>query len=342
MAAAVINLRIQVAELDDVLATFDRIKVYRSISGESGPFVELTTSATRIPLVAGQTIYEFIDSTGDDTYYYTTSYFNSTSTLESSQSNPQLGEGNGALDLLSVEELKTNYLFGLDLTDDSGTPMPDSLFEHYIRTAISKLEHKLDMPLVPKVFTLEEYDFFKEDYDKYIWFEVDNFPIISIEDIRLVLPGEEVVQIFESDWFHSFDEAGQVQLVPGVGTSGSILLGASGAWLPFIYGNNRFIPRTFRISYTAGFLKGKLPPIFKDVIAKMAAFGPLNIAGDLLGGAGIASQSLSIDGLSQSFNTTSSATNAGYGARLIQYGKELKEDYKMLLEFYKGIRLRVV
>ena len=73
----------------------------------------------------------------------------------------------------------------------------------------------------------------------------------------------------------------------------------------------------------------------------MASLGPLNIAGDLLGGAGVASQSLSIDGLSQSIATTSSATNAGYGARIINYERQIKDNVKSLRDFYKGIPLRV-
>ena len=88
--------------------------------------------------------------------------------------------------------------------------------------------------------------------------------------------------------------------------------------LKLIYGNNRYIPDVFRIDYTAGFGKNtdplavspaqpkldKIPGIIKDVVGKLAAAGPLNIAGDLLGGAGIASQSIGIDGLSQSSNRT--------------------------------------
>jgi len=108
-----------------------------------------------------------------------------------------------------------------------------------------------------------------------------------------------------------------------------------------IHRNNRFVPDVFRVDYTAGFEAGKVPADIIDLIGKKASFGPLNIAGDLLGGAGIASQSVSVDGLSQSFNTTSSATNAGYGARLVQYSKEIKELLPMLEKYYKGIRMVV-
>ena len=59
------------------------------------------------------------------------------------------------------------------------------------------------------------------------------------------------------------------------------------------------------------------------VIGWMAALLPLDTAGDLIAGAGIATKSVSIDGLSTSIGTTSSATNAGYGARILSYQKQM-------------------
>lgn len=66
-----------------------------------------------------------------------------------------------------------------------------------------------------------------------------------------------------------------------------------------------------------------IPHTMTQAIGYMAALLPLHTAGDLIAGAGIASQSISLDGLSTSINTTSSATNSGYGARVIAYKKEL-------------------
>jgi hypothetical protein len=72
-----------------------------------------------------------------------------------------------------------------------------------------------------------------------------------------------------------------------------------------------------------------------------ASMGALNIAGDLIAGAGIATKSLSMDGLSQSISTTASATNAGYGARILQYNKEIDERMKNLRNYYLGIQMVV-
>jgi len=66
------------------------------------------------------------------------------------------------------------------------------------------------------------------------------------------------------------------------------------------------------------------PPSILDAIGLLASILPLDTAGDLIAGAGIASKSISLDGISQTINTTSSATNSGYGARGLSYQKRLK------------------
>lgn len=338
---ATIKVKMVVSNLSNVMLVFDKLKVYRSTTGAGGAYTEISAPSTRPTLQAGTIVYEFIDTAGDPAYYYKSSYFNSNTSDESRQSDAVQGESDTALDIISVDQLKTNYLFGLDLTDDAGNEYPNSLYEYFIKSAVSWLEKRLDLPIRVQGIIEEKHDYYREDYKQYIWMKLKQSPVISVEEVRMVLPGEQVVQTFDSDWIHVQKESGQLQLVPGTGSAGSILLGAAGAYISMIYRNNRFIPDAFRVDYTAGFENG-VPDDLVDVVGKKASFGPLNIAGDLLGGAGIASQSIGIDGLSQSFNTTSSATNAGYGARLLQYGKEIKEILPMLERFHKGIRLAVV
>lgn len=356
-----IDITIVIDDVDtEIAAGWDQIKVERSTQDENGPWSETTTTSTRMALVSGKSTYDYTDPAGNGSYWYRYILYNSTTLASDTPSDPMLGEQDPALDILTIDELKTYYLFGVDLTDDNGRPYPDSLFAHYIKAAVDWLEDDLLIQIKRQVYEEEMHDFYKGDYNKYIWIQLNNHPVISIENVKLVLPGEQVVQVFEKDWIRIERHSGQLQLVPGTGTAGSILLGASGAWLPLIYGNNKFIPDTFRVSYTAGFGKPpegsfgftpgsnpdsvskpdpkleKVPHKIKEVVGKLASLGPFNIAGDLLGGAGIASQSIGIDGLSTSFSTTSSATNAGYGSRILQYQKELKQEIPRLRAIYHG------
>jgi len=351
-----ITTTIVVENIATIMLTYDQIQIHRSTNGEGGTYVEITDAQTRLTLAAGQTVYDHIDDEGSPTYWYKFRYYNSSTLATGAFSDPEIGEKDSALDIMSVNELKTNYLFGLDLTNDEGTPYPDSLYAFFIKSAVASLEKKLDIKIKRTDYEEERHDFYKDDYERYIFIKLNHRPVISVQSATLVLPGEQTVMTFDQDWIHIQRESGQVQMVPGVGSAGSILIGAGGAWLPFIYGANRFIPDAFRVTYTAGFGRRTIstavsppdpdldtvPDDIVEAIGMMASFGPLNIAGDLLGGAGIASQSIGLDGLSTSFNTTSSATNSGYGSRILQYGKLLKENVPLLRKTYKGLGLAIV
>ena len=78
-----------------------------------------------------------------------------------------------------------------------------------------------------------------------------------------------------------------------------------------------------------------VPSSMVKAILLISAMLPLDIAGDLLLGAGIASQSISVDGLSQSVASTASATSAGYGARIISFKDQLKSTMSALRSQYR-------
>lgn len=319
-----ISIKIVISNLAEVMAVFDRIKIYRSTTGCDGPFVEITTPATRLVLVEGQTIYQFIDTTGDDAYFYTNSYFHATTLLESSQSEPSKGSVDFATSILTIDELKTNYLFGVNLTDDSGTPYPDSLFTHYIRSAVSWMEQSLDIKILPTAICDEHQDYYQQDWIQWGKLKTDFVPVIAVDKVDLFLSGSKVIS-FDPTWIEVDHNSGQINIVPAAGDVSQLLFLGSGisSIIPPQY-RYRTVPGAFRIDYTAGFRKNKIPPVLKNAIGLYSSIGPLNIAGDLIAGAGIANQSIGVDGLSQSIGTTSSATNSGYGARILEYKNELK------------------
>jgi hypothetical protein len=339
---AVIKIKVVVSTLSEVQKLFDRIKIYRSTTGLTGTFTEITEPADRMVLETGKIVYEFSDLTGATGYFYKSSYFHSVSLLESSLSEAQQGEGDSALDIISVDELKNFYLLGIDLTIDNGEAFPESMYEWYIKAAVSWVERRLDIPIRPKSIEAEESDFYREDFIKFMFLTLKEYPVIDVEQVQLVLPGNNVIQTFDREWLYLDKDGGQVSIVPPSANAGVLVLGLAGFWPPALMWTQRFIPNAFRTKYTAGFEAGKVPEGIKHIVGMVAAMGPLNIAGDLLVGAGIAAQSLSIDGLSQSISTTSSATNAGYGARIIEYQKEIKDMIPTLTRYYKAKRMAVV
>lgn len=250
--------------------------------------------------------------------------------------------------LFTIDELKAIYLTGVDLTDDKGTPFPDEMFAHGIRTGIDRCEHELDVWAVPTKL-VERYDFWRRDYENFMFIQLRSRPVISVEEVFIDYPSGETVLNFPKEWFRVDRHAGEFRAVPARGTFSQMLIGSGGGFLPTVMGGNEMIPDMIQVTYFAGFDLGVktsrnqhgIPTTIKDLIGKWACFGPLDVAGDLTGGAAIASKSLSIDGLSTSVNTTSSPMYAGYGARLNRFDEEIKKALPMLKKFYKGARMTV-
>jgi len=80
-------------------------------------------------------------------------------------------------------------------------------------------------------------------------------------------------------------------------------------------------------------------PALIRAIGLIAALAPLDIAGDLIAGAGVGQFSVGVDGLTQSIATTASATSAGYGARIISYQKQLKDTMGALRAKYRMMNM---
>jgi hypothetical protein len=148
---------------------------------------------------------------------------------------------------------------------------------------------------------------------------------------------------FEFDYTAGFDERTGTATIPAGETSVSVTLGER-VLLPYLItsdqstvssrarGNDSF--ELFVASAPAQDLEinwtlDTLPADLKQAIAiKAGTLLLLHIAGDLILGAGIASQSLSIDSLSTSVGTTSSAMYSGYSAR----AENLDKQYKLVMQ----------
>jgi len=80
-----------------------------------------------------------------------------------------------------------------------------------------------------------------------------------------------------------------------------------------------------------------VPQSLIKTISQVAALLPLDIAGNLIAGAGIARQSISVDGLSQEIATTASATSSGFGATILSYQKQIKDTMEALKKKYSTV-----
>lgn len=331
-----ITIGVNEPAIADVLACdFDRLVLERSTDGQLS-WQEITAPDTRPVLNPGQADYVIVDGLGDPNYFYRTRYID-TATSECSQpSEVVAGEGLAIRGLLTPAQLKARYFFGIDLTDDTGAPLSDEVFRHYILSAIRWFEHELDIPLLPTTFC-ELHDYYRSDYNAFNLICLDNYPVQEVLEFRVQYPSGQTVIEFPPEWFRLDAAAGTLQIVPTAGTLSEILVGQGGSFLPAIYNGMDYLPQLFQVQHIAGFGEGQVPRNIVDLIGMFAALGPFNIFGDLIAGAGIANISLSMDGLSQSIGTTSSATNAGYGARIKQYLEQIKKQIPVLRKYYKRV-----
>lgn len=139
-----IKVKWSVEELANVLTLFDVQKVYRSTTGKTGPYTELTNVLTRVALVAGQVDYYHDDTAGLATYWYRISYFHSVTLLESELSDPISGAGGG------------NYITVQDVRDEgvTETVATDARIMRAIRLAEEYIEHATGRWFYPRALTL--------------------------------------------------------------------------------------------------------------------------------------------------------------------------------------------
>jgi len=126
---SVITYSWYVDDLADVMTLFDVQKVYRA-DNPTGPWTEITTPATRVPLVAGVTDYLFTDLAGSSSYYYTCAYFNSGTSEESDKADPVRGDMAG---YVSVQDVR-----------DEGFEDEDEFPNDRIEAAITKASNLID------------------------------------------------------------------------------------------------------------------------------------------------------------------------------------------------------
>ena len=259
--------------------------------------------------------------------------------------------------LLTVEKLKNTYLFGtLHFPDSNGKELTDDDIQTFINNAISMLEMALDIAVMPR--KKREYkDYFLNDYYEWGYMKLNNYPVIDIESIDMVYNksqpnGDDFDAVVEipKQWIRLDPDTGIVRLIPSNRFPSQLQIGANGSFFPDIFRRNSHVPHMWRINYTHGFREGCVPSALNAAIGLIASIFVMNILGDLIQGAGIAGTSISLDGLSQSIQTTASAENHGFSAKVKDYARQLFGDkslgakgiVEILKDYFKGQSIDII
>lgn len=178
-----LKVRWEVELLDNVLTLYDEQKVKRSTTGEHGVYTEITGVGTRVALVAGQEAYFFDDTSGDVTYWYVTSYYNSVTFDESDDSDPMLGAGQG------------NYITIQDLRDEG---LPSTVSDSRALTLIERAETAVEN------FTR---NFFREISGTFIFDGTNthmlHLPLAIIEITSLTI--NEMTAVLDTQFYRAHD-----------------------------------------------------------------------------------------------------------------------------------------
>ena len=241
---------------------------------------------------------------------------------------------------LSAEQLAERYFFGITLTDQSNNQMTNQSIEFYIKAAIKSIEGHLNIKLKKQIIE-ESLSYNLNDYKSW-GFLPTSYPVLQPHSLQGFLGKIEQVN-FPTEWLSakkSNDPTSAhraIYIIPTVGNTNHNSVVYSGITPHMGWFGRKTIPNYWTVKYCTSF--DIVPEDILDFVGKLAAINIFHQLGDIILGAGIASQSVGLDGLSQSISTTSSATNAGYGARVTGYIDDLKRMKVDLKNKYDGISL---
>jgi hypothetical protein len=245
-------------------------------------------------------------------------------------------------EVLTADDLRYSYVWGTDLRASNGMSYTDDQIRFHINSCMEEMAIRLNITIRKKRIACqaekrglkegEDYDE-EEDYYQYRrervqrtgWISTRKRPVISISKLDLLSRNSKMLSLLESS---TLDKTkGVIKFFNRPLKLGDSMRAVQQAVYP--YGEDQFNNQMFySIDYVAGFENSdKVPADLRAAMGKMCAIEMLNIIGDGLM-SGFSSSSLSMDGVSESFSSTQSATSAYYGARIQQYNKELADYIK--------------
>lgn len=235
--------------------------------------------------------------------------------------------------IITPQEIKEQFLWGIKLTAPDGSEMPDAVLARHHRGAISRLEHKLNVTITPTVY-VEDLDYRAEDYDAWMFLQLRHKPISpNPEDIKVEVQyiKDQVLIELPKAWYRIYSEPGHIQMTPTTGTFGQFFVSQTGVILPGVWGSKKDYPSLYKVTYLAGFEQNKIPAIINQWIGYATAAEALRQLADVvLGAPGLGGYSIGLDGLSQSLSKD------GFRDRIEAYEEKVTELSNELIQYYNS------
>lgn len=242
-------------------------------------------------------------------------------------------------------ELANLYFTGVDFQDQFGNKIPEETINFYIEAAQKEVQDELQIKLTRQA-VFENKDFVYEDYQRWGYCPLD-YPCVAPISLQGFL--NTVLQLNYPIEYLSAKRGSDPDLYwrsmnlvaingPSVSLTGSaVFLGITPYMGMF---GNRQMPNYWSVKYLTGYLN--IPKDILNYIGKIAAINLFVILQDIIFGVGIASKSLSADGVSESIGTTSSAMYGLFSARINEYKKDMEVARLKLRARYTSISFGVL
>lgn len=233
--------------------------------------------------------------------------------------------------LMSTSEFIDTYLFGIPLTNKAGQTISPSALKVHIQGAQEEIERYLSLK-IRKQIILEEKDYNRNDWMSWGYMRT-TYPVNKAFELKGFVNTVQQMDM-PTAWLSvrdSNDELKyrQIHVVPVAATTIQYSTIYNGV-VPLGFFSNDTIPNYWRSVYCTGF--NRVPMDLLNVIGKLGAINVFHVLGNLiLGTPGLQSKSISIDGLSQSYQTQGS-----YKAIVEAYLKDLEISLPRLYNYYKG------
>lgn len=357
------RLSINVKDITLVLQHYDLLKVYRSSteSGIYTEITTVSTRIP-LRLESEVYFYDDLDG-DDTKWYKTSYYNSATmDESDQSTARPggsstlKIGYSFGNYSappgdwgkVYTADDIRYTMLFGVDCvgSDIARTEFTDEQFDFLVDEAVGEFEGYLKMDIRRRVYKTfvkessdghvrsrhwrsgidytdedEPYDFDPQEWSQYGFVQLRHYPVIRVTRAVWLTPVQgEIMDMIANKWIRVDKSFGQVRMFP----TGGFTYGPYSVYGPLWSGvGSRRYPGAFEFDYETGYESADfVPDGLRSAIGKYATIKALAVVGDGLL-AGFSSQSVSLDGLSESFSSTQSATSAYFGARIAQYTKEI-------------------
>jgi len=263
--------------------------------------------------------------------------------------------------LLPPSYIRDNYLRGLPMEGPDGSPLPDSLIASRTQAVARWFERKYGIRLGLVNVKVGQYPLegeptpdetypgidFHPDGNLEHRFHILRLPVGPVKRIHafgLWLPGMSRPALFPPDWAHVNPRSHTVRVYPGKGLTFAVptLAGI----MANLVSLGKPVPHAWHFSYQAGYTLEELQGQDYDVVDALAKLVAVEV---LVAGSidedlreGVASRSVSVDGLSQSVQLLQNPNALKYQPLINQYLQDVKEWEKTFWARQKGVRLGVI